>query len=156
LGFRLISRHVRLDEGFIGERRSPRAELGDEVIRRAFFDYTYHYTFSHYDYTISNGSIQYPEQTGSDLSRKYGPNEIVTFMVNRFPVIEKPLRVSITRLDLESSTNCYNDSVTFVEPATYDQTHWLKNRGIESSDYRWVVLSEKQPLCRMIYFKFTV
>jgi hypothetical protein len=33
----LISRHVRLDEVYIGECGSPRADLGDEVIRRQFF-----------------------------------------------------------------------------------------------------------------------
>jgi hypothetical protein len=133
----------------------PKFSLNVESSGEKSTSYSNH-TFSHYDYTISNGSIQYPEQTGSDLSRKYGPNEIVTFTVNTYPVIEKPLRVSITRLDIESSTNCSYDSLTFVEPYSSSRTHSLTTRGIPSSDYRWVILSEKQPSCRVIYFKFSV
>jgi hypothetical protein len=129
----------------------PKFSLNVESVGEKSTSYSNH-IFSHYDYTISNGSIQYPERTGSDLGRKYGPNEIVTFTVNTFPIIEKPLRVNITRLDLESSTKCSYDSVTFVEPAS-SQTPSLQIRGIPSSDYRWVIFSEKQLSCRVIYFK---
>jgi hypothetical protein len=116
----------------------PKFSLIVESLGEKSTSYSNH-TFSHYDYTISNGSIQYPEQTGSDLSRKYGSNEIVTFTVNTFPVIEKQLRFNVTRLDLESSTFCSNDSLTFVIPSS-DQTPWLTLYGPLSSDYRWVIL----------------
>jgi hypothetical protein len=80
-----------------------------------------YYTFSHYNDNMSEGSIQYPEQS-NHLSRKdYKPKEIVTFTVNIFPyaVEEKPtttLQVNITQMDIETSSNCSYDSLTFLTP----------------------------------------
>jgi hypothetical protein len=119
---------------FSSTQHIPKFSLNVESLEKKSTSYSDH-TFSHYDYKISNGSIQYPEQTGSDLGRKYGPNEIVTFTVNTFPGIEKPLRVNITRFDLESSPNCSYDSFTFVIPYS-DQPPSLTKYGLLSSDNR--------------------
>jgi hypothetical protein len=92
------------------------------------------YNISHNEYKISIGGIQYPERTDSDFNHKYGPNEILTFTVNTFSGIEKPVRVNITRLDIEKSTDCAYDSLTFITPST--EMKMLTISGRASTDYR--------------------
>jgi hypothetical protein len=115
----------------------PKFSLNVESLGVKSTSYSNH-TFSHYDYTISNGSIEYPEQTDTDLSPKYRPNEIVTFTVNTLPVIGKPLRVNITWMDIEKSMNCSYDSLLFLRPITTTaQKHLLGIFGLAFSGHRY-------------------
>jgi hypothetical protein len=96
------------------------------------------YHFKHYDYKMSQGTIEYPIQAGRDGIRKYRPYEIATFTVNTFSTLNASPKehVNIARLDLEVGDLCEYDSLTILEPFADNDRNMLARNGPSSTDYR--------------------
>jgi hypothetical protein len=96
------------------------------------------YTFKHYDYKISEGTIEYPKQAERDGILKYRSNEIATFTVNTLSTLNASPKehVNIARLDLERDHLCQFDSLTILEPFAENDRNMLVRNGPSSTDYR--------------------
>jgi hypothetical protein len=117
----------------------PRFSLNFKSLEEKFTRFS-DYTISHYDYGMSIGNLHYPEQLDSNsLSRKYKPKELVTFTVNTLPVLDRPLRANISRLDIEYETDCSYDSLMFLKPYDFAQKPSLANYSQQVSHCRWVI-----------------